>query len=100
MAVFVRFPTPLRKLTGGQTEVSVEGASIRDVIENLDRAHKGVRDQILDDSGSIRRFINLFLNGEDVRYLKGPDTSVQSGDKISIVPAIAGGAGLPDLRPR
>jgi len=93
MSVVVRIPTPLRKYTGGKAEVEADGASVREVFQNVEAAHRGVREKVLDESGSIRRFINVFVNGDDVRYLQGLDTSVKPGDELSIIPAIAGGVG-------
>lgn len=95
MSVVVRIPTPLRKFTGGKAEVEAEGGSVREVFESVESANHGVKEKVFDDAGSIRRFINVFVNGEDVRYLEGPDTRVKSGDELSIVPAIAGGQGRP-----
>jgi molybdopterin synthase sulfur carrier subunit len=95
MSVLVRIPTPLRKYTGGKPEVEVEGASVRAVFDSIEARHAGIRDKVFDDAGAVRRFINVFLNGEDIRHMKGPDTPVKSGDELSIVPAIAGGAGSP-----
>ena len=92
MPVSVRIPTPLRKLTGGHADVSAEGESVAQVLDDLEGNYAGFRSKILDDSGDIRRFINLFVNGEDVRYLKGLESGVKEGDEISIIPAIAGGA--------
>lgn len=91
MASKVRIPTPLRKLTGGQAEVEGEGNSIREVFDNLESSHSGLREKIFDEGGEIRRFIIVCVNGEDVRYLQGAGTPVKSGDEISVVPAIAGG---------
>lgn len=91
MGVMVRIPTPLRKFTGGKAEVEVDGSSVREVFNNIDSVHKGIREKVFDEAGTIRRFINVFVNGEDVRHLQGPDTSVAPGDELSIVPAIAGG---------
>ncbi len=91
MSVTVRIPTPLRKLTGGADEVSVEGATIGALIDNLEAAHPGLKERLCDDSGEVRRFVNIYLNDEDVRFLKGRDTALKDGDEVSIVPAIAGG---------
>ncbi|MDX8395934.1 MAG: ubiquitin-like small modifier protein 1 [Mariprofundaceae bacterium] len=91
MSVTVRIPTPLRKLTGGADEVSVEAATIGTMIDNLEAAHAGLKERLCDDAGEIRRFVNVYLNDEDVRFLKGRDTELKDGDEISIVPAIAGG---------
>ncbi|MDX8413332.1 MAG: ubiquitin-like small modifier protein 1 [Mariprofundales bacterium] len=91
MSVTVRIPTPLRKLTGGADEVTVEGATIGALIDNLETAHAGLKERLCDDSGEVRRFVNIYLNDEDVRFLKGRDTELNDGDEVSIVPAIAGG---------
>jgi molybdopterin synthase sulfur carrier subunit len=92
MSVLVRIPTPLRKYTGGKPEVAVEGGSVRAAFDNLETTHGGIREKVFDDSGAVRRFINVFLNGEDIRHMKGPETPLKAGDELSIVPAIAGGA--------
>ncbi|RMF25398.1 MAG: MoaD/ThiS family protein [Deltaproteobacteria bacterium] len=91
MAVQVRIPTPLRKFTGGQESVEVEGDSVAAVLEDLERKHPGIRARICEDNGSVRRFVNLYLNGDDIRFLENLDSAVKDGDEISIVPAIAGG---------
>ena len=91
MSVTVRIPTPLRKLTGGADEVSVEGATIGVMIDNLEAAHAGLKERLCDENGEIRRFVNVYLNDEDVRFLNGRDTELKDGDEVSIVPAIAGG---------
>jgi molybdopterin converting factor small subunit len=86
----VRIPTPLRTLTGGEESVSITGNTVRDVIENLEGKHPGMRDRLLDDKG-VRRFVNIYVGDEDIRFLDGLDTSVEANTEISIVPAIAGG---------
>jgi len=91
MSVSVRIPTPLRKLTGGADEVSVGGATVGDVIESLEAAHPGLKERLCDDAGEIRRFVNVYVNDEDVRFLEGRATALKDGDELSIVPAIAGG---------
>ena len=91
MSVTVRVPTTLRPLTEGASEVEVEGKTVADVIAALDVAHPGFRDRLLDDDGSLRRFVNLFVADDDVRFLQGLDTPVDAGTTISIVPAVAGG---------
>jgi molybdopterin synthase sulfur carrier subunit len=91
MATPVRIPTPLRKLTQNQEVVDAEGATIRELINSLDRTYPGLKERICDDQDHIRRFVNVFLNDEDVRFLKEAETPVNSGDEVSIVPAIAGG---------
>jgi molybdopterin synthase sulfur carrier subunit len=91
MATPVRIPTPLRKLTQNLEVVDAEGATIRELINSLDRTYPGLKERICDDNDQIRRFVNVFLNDEDVRFLKETETPVNSGDEVSIVPAIAGG---------
>ncbi|MEN9577188.1 MAG: hypothetical protein RJA70_197 [Pseudomonadota bacterium] len=90
MSITVRIPTPLRTLTGGHEEVSVEGANIQAVIDNLESSYPGMKERLVDEKG-VRRFVNLYLGDEDIRFLDGLNTSVKAGDEISIVPAIAGG---------
>ena len=91
MPISVRIPTPLRKLTDGQAAVEIDGGSIRELFDNLENRHAGFKEKIFDDSGDVRRFINLYVNGDDVRSLEGADTALKDGDELSIVPAIAGG---------
>jgi molybdopterin synthase sulfur carrier subunit len=88
--ITVRIPTPLRTLTGGNDQVDVEGATVRDVIESLEKKCPGMKDRLLDDKG-VRRFVNLYVGDEDVRFLDGLETKLTSGTELSIVPAIAGG---------
>jgi MoaD family protein len=90
--VTVRIPTPLRTLTGGEEKVQASGETVRAVIEGLEQKHPGIRDRLLDEKG-VRRFVNLYVGDEDIRFLDGLDTKLKAGDEISIVPAIAGGAG-------
>ena len=91
MAVKVRIPTPLMKLTDNQAEVSAEGGSISEVINNLESQFNGIKERICEENGSPRRFINIYVNEEDIRFLSGENTAVKDGDEISIIPAIAGG---------
>lgn len=91
MAVTVHIPTPLRKLTGNQSEVQAEAATVAELIDNLESAHAGIKEKLLDESGDIRRYVNIYVNDEDVRFLDGKETSLKDGDSVSIVPAIAGG---------
>jgi molybdopterin synthase sulfur carrier subunit len=91
MSVRVRIPTTLRPLTGGESEVKVDGATLGEVLANIEAAHPGFSDKILDDDGSLRRFVNVFVADDDVRYLKGLDTEVPEGETVSIIPAVAGG---------
>jgi sulfur-carrier protein len=87
----VRIPTPLRPLTKGQREVETKAASVLEMIETLNTAHPGIKDRLCDDTGELRRFVNIYVNEEDIRFLKGKETSLKDGDEVSIVPAIAGG---------
>lgn len=91
MAVIVRIPTPLRKFTNDQAEVSIEGGTVGEVIDNLEAQHSGIKEKIAEDSGAIRRFVNIYVNEEDIRFLDGPGTALKDGDQVTIVPAIAGG---------
>jgi len=92
MTVTVRVPTTLRPLTAGVSEVEVAGSTLAEVLESLESQHPGFRSRILDDSGSLQRFVNVFVSDDDVRFLNGLDTAVTDGDTVSIVPAVAGGA--------
>jgi len=91
MAVTVRIPTTLRPLAGGSSTVQVEGATLTEVIANLDAAHPGFADRLLDEAGELRKFVNLFVADDDVRYLDGLQTATPAGTTISIIPAVAGG---------
>ncbi len=93
MSVTVRVPTPLRTLTGGASEVQVEGSTLREVIEALEAKHPGMRERLVDERG-IRRFVNLYVGEEDARFLGGLEAKVDAGATVSIVPAIAGGGFL------
>jgi sulfur-carrier protein len=88
----VRIPTPLRRLTGGEAEVSVDGATLAEVVAALDARHPGLGERILDEEGRLRRFVNVFVRDEDVRFLDGLDTAVADEDVVSIIPAVAGGS--------
>ena len=90
MAITVRIPTPLRTLTQGKDEVEATGANVRDVIDDLEKNFPGLKDRLLDDKG-VRRFVNIYVGDEDVRFLDGLETKLAAGTEISIVPAIAGG---------
>ena len=94
MAVTVRIPTPLRRLTQNLSEVETEGTDIETIIENLDSNYPGMKERLCDEGGNIRRFVNIYLNDEDIRFLDGKETSVSDGAEISIIPAIAGGRNL------
>ena len=96
MTVKVRVPTQLRSLSGGAGEVAVEGATVGQVLSALEKAHPGFGERIFDDTGQLRRFVNVFVAEEDVRFLQGLETPVGSGQTVSIVPAVAGGEGRRD----
>ena len=91
MSVTVRVPTQLRTLTGGAGEIPVDGATVGEVLKALDVAHPGFGERLFDDAGSLRRFVNVFLADEDVRFLEGLSTPVSEGQTISVIPAVAGG---------
>jgi molybdopterin converting factor small subunit len=93
MSVSVKIPTQLRSLTDGSPEVSAEGSTVAAVVKDLEDRHPGVGARLLDDAGSLRRFVNVYLNDEDVRFLKGLETEVPDGATMSIIPAVAGGQG-------
>ena len=93
MPVTVRIPTPLRKLTQGQDVVDATGETLSAVVTDLEASYPGLQDRLIDEAGEIRRFVNVFVNGEDVRFLDGLSTALGAGDEVSIVPAVAGGAG-------
>jgi sulfur-carrier protein len=91
MSVTIRIPTTLRTLTGGASEVQVEGLTVGEALDALESAHPGFRDRLFDDEGAMRRFVNVFVADDDVRYLDGTATPVPDGGEISIIPAVAGG---------
>ncbi len=92
MSVKVRIPTPLMKLTNNQAEVTAEGGTIADLLNNLESQFAGMKERICEENGAPRRFINIYLNEEDIRFLDGEKTKIKDGDEVSIIPAIAGGA--------
>ena len=91
MSVMVRIPTPLRRMTNGKDKVEVESANLNDLVEKLNGEFPGFKDRLVDEEGELRYFVNIYLNGEDVRFMDGLNTSTSSGDEISIVPAVPGG---------
>ena len=91
MPVSVRIPTPLRKFTQGKDELHLDGGNVRDVMEKLDKEYPGLRDNLVDESGRFRRFVNVYRNGDDIRFLEHEQTPLKDGDELAIVPAIAGG---------
>ncbi|MGZ5417160.1 MAG: MoaD/ThiS family protein [Nocardioides sp.] len=91
MSVSVRIPTILRTYTGGESEVTAEGATLAEVLDDLDANHPGIRARVLDDQGAIRRFVNVYVGNDDVRFLDALDTKTPDGVQISVIPAVAGG---------
>jgi molybdopterin synthase sulfur carrier subunit len=91
MSVTVRVPTTLRTLTAGSSEVEVEGTTVAQVFDALESLHPGFSERLLDDDGKLRRFVNVFVSDDDIRFLQGLDTEVPAGETVSIVPAVAGG---------
>jgi sulfur-carrier protein len=93
MAIEVRVPTVLRQHTDGEKKVHAEGATLRALIEDLDTRHQGLKAKLVDEGGRLHRFVNVYVNDEDVRFLGGIETPLEDGDVVSILPAVAGGAG-------
>jgi sulfur-carrier protein len=91
MPARVRIPTPLRRFTGGGEEVGAAGATVGAVVNDLERQFSGIRERLCDEEGRVRRFVNIYLNGDDIRFLSHLETAVKDGDELSLVPAIAGG---------
>lgn len=91
MSVTVRIPTPIRRVTNGEDRVAVDAETLQGVIQAMEDQYPGVKARLCDDQGEIRNFVNIYINGEDVRFLDGLGSSTKSGDEISIVPAVAGG---------
>ena len=92
MSVRVKIPTQLRTLTDGSSEVEASGATVGALIEDLEKNHPGIKERILDETGALRRFVNVYVDDEDVRFLQGIETQVPDGRQVSIIPAVAGGA--------
>jgi molybdopterin converting factor small subunit len=92
MSVTVRVPTQLRSLSAGESSVGVDGSTVAEVLAALEEAHPGFHDRLFDESGKLRRFVNVFVNDEDIRFLGGTDAAVAEGTTVSIVPAVAGGS--------
>ena len=91
MAIIVRIPTPLQKITKNQAEVKVSATNVKGLIDDLEKNFPGIKERICDESGKLRRFINIYVNEEDVRFLQRDETPLKDGDEVSIIPAIAGG---------
>ena len=92
MSVLIRIPTPLRRMTNGESKVEIDSTDVGDMVEKLDSSYPGFKARLVDENGDLRYFVNIYLNGEDVRFLQGLDTATKSGDEVSIVPAVAGGS--------
>lgn len=92
MAIKVRIPTPLRKITGGNDEVEATGANVAEVIADLEKNYPGIKERICEENGNLRKFVNLYVNDEDIRFKDNLNTALGDGDELSIIPAIAGGA--------
>jgi sulfur-carrier protein len=91
MSVRVRVPTPLRKFTNGADEVDAQGSNMQAIVDDLEKHYPGIKERICDDTGKVRRFVNVYVNGDDIRFLQNLETALKEGDNVSIVPAIAGG---------
>ena len=91
MAVTVQIPSPLRKLVNNQTQVEIEAINMRDLVDGLEEVYAGVKEKLVDENGEIRRYVNIYLNDEDIRFMRGIATPLNEEDVVSIVPAIAGG---------
>ena len=91
MSIVVRIPTPLRRLTNGEDKVDVDSNTLGGVIDAMNEQYPGIRERICDDQGQLRNFVNVYVNGEDVRFLQGLETPTSAGDEVSVVPAVAGG---------
>ena len=91
MAVHVLIPTPLRKFTNNNETVTVSAGTVVTLVEELEQQYPGIKKSLCDDSGELRRFVNIYVNEEDIRFLEGKETPIKDGDAVSVVPAIAGG---------
>ncbi len=91
MSVLVRIPTPLRRMTNGQSKIEIDTATLGEMVEQLETSYPGFKDRLVDENGDMRYFVNIYVNGEDARFLQGLATSIKSGDEVSTVPAVAGG---------
>jgi molybdopterin synthase sulfur carrier subunit len=91
MSVVVRIPAPLRRVTGGREKIEVEGGTLSDALGVMESQFPGIRERLVDETGELRHFVNIYVNGEDVNFLEGLETAINTGDEVSIVPAVAGG---------
>lgn len=89
--ILVRIPTPLRKVTNGQDKLEIDAATLGEIVDRVEGKFPGFRERLVDENGELRYFVNIYLNGEDVRFLQGLETATNTGDEVSIVPAVAGG---------
>jgi molybdopterin synthase sulfur carrier subunit len=99
MSVLVRIPTPLRAMTKGQRELQAEAATVKELINRLDQDYAGIKARLCEENGNVRRFINVYVNEKDIRFLQGTETPLKAGDQVSIVPAVAGGTGTGGASP-
>ena len=93
MSVLIRIPTPLRRMTNGEGKVELESGTMSEIVERLDVSYPGIKARLLDENGELHYYVNIYVNGEDVHFLQGLNTPANSGDEVSIVPAVAGGFG-------
>ena len=91
MSVSLKIPTPLRKMTNGESTVDVDGTNLIECIDSLDAQYPGIKERLVSDNGELHRFVNIYVNGEDIRFIDGIKTPIKTGDEVSIVPAVAGG---------
>lgn len=91
MSASVRIPTPLRQITGGAADVSIDAGTVREMIEALEKQFPGMRERLCEENGQVRRFVNVFVGDEDIRFLQGVETRIPDGEQVSIIPAVAGG---------
>lgn len=94
MSVLIRIPTPLRRMTNGQAKIELDSGTMGELVAQLDASYPGIKERLVDEEGELHYYVNIYLNGEDVQFLQGLDTSTKSGDEISIVPAVAGGSAV------
>ncbi|MCH7997436.1 MAG: MoaD/ThiS family protein [Chloroflexi bacterium] len=91
MSVSLKIPTPLRRMTNGESTVDVDGTNLMECIDSLDAQYPGIKERLVSDNGELHRFVNVYVNGEDIRFIDGIKTPIKTGDEVSIVPAVAGG---------
>ena len=91
MSISLKIPTPLRRMTNGESTVDVDGTNLIECIDSLDAQYPGIKERLVSDNGELHRFVNIYVNGEDIRFIDGIKTPIKTGDEVSIVPAVAGG---------